>query len=289
MLREPPRAGRPAPAPLQVPAVKKPDLPSTTAKSATTPARQGRGEFGSVTSVEPKASSRVPLAERHCGDGPLGILASPSGPAAIPSGGRQAKPGPPSILVRARARRPHRRPPVPVPPRVDQRPCGGVAHARRVLGLLPRAVAPDAAVPEGLARALPRPHRRRRPRGRLSAFARPRGGAGRGRAAGRALPGRDRLRARRVGAVREPRMAGAVSVRPARDAAALPLRRGRLRRDRARDPGGARVRTGPARPVPARGDARRAARGRKPTMSRARTAARTRPAACGRCSTGTAR
>ena len=28
-------------------------------------------------------------AERHCGDGPLGILASPAGPAAIPSGGRR--------------------------------------------------------------------------------------------------------------------------------------------------------------------------------------------------------
>ncbi len=37
MLREPPRAGSPPPAPLQVPAVKKPDLPSTTAGSATTP------------------------------------------------------------------------------------------------------------------------------------------------------------------------------------------------------------------------------------------------------------
>ena len=37
MLGEPPRADRPAPAPLQVPAVQKPDLPTTTAGSATTP------------------------------------------------------------------------------------------------------------------------------------------------------------------------------------------------------------------------------------------------------------
>jgi hypothetical protein len=38
MLHESPRADRPAPAPLQVPAVK-PDLPTTTAESATTPGR----------------------------------------------------------------------------------------------------------------------------------------------------------------------------------------------------------------------------------------------------------
>ena len=37
MIGEPPRAGSPAPAPLQVPAVQKPDLPTTTAGSATTP------------------------------------------------------------------------------------------------------------------------------------------------------------------------------------------------------------------------------------------------------------
>jgi hypothetical protein len=51
MLREAPRADRPAPAPLQVPAVQKPDPPTTTAGPATTPQgmaaqRNGPGEFG---------------------------------------------------------------------------------------------------------------------------------------------------------------------------------------------------------------------------------------------------
>ena len=73
-----------------------------------------------------------------------------------------------------------------------------------------------------------------------------------------------------------------------RDAVRAPLRRGRLRRDRAGDPGAARDRRAAARAVPPRGRARTRCSSRRARTSRARTAGRTAPAACGRCSTGAA-
>ncbi len=75
MLRNP-RPRREPHTHLQVPAVQNPIRPATPTESATRP----RGTDAARN--------------RHCGDGPLGILASPNGPAAIPSGGRRAKRGP---------------------------------------------------------------------------------------------------------------------------------------------------------------------------------------------------
>ena len=55
-----------------------------------------------------------------------------------------------------------------------------------------------------------------------------------GGAAGDRLPGGHRRRARDLAALRQPRLARALPVQPARASFRLPLRRGRLRRDRAR-------------------------------------------------------
>ena len=179
----------------------------------------------------------------------------------------------------------------PFPPRLEWlggRPAG-LPDAARVLGLLPRPVDPHAAVHASAW------HERYPDLTVVGVHAAgfppsqdPDAVAGRGRAARRALPGGGRHRVRGLGAVRQPRLAGAVPVRPARDAAPLPLRRGRLRRDRARDPGAARDRA--SRCSPRSGPRRRRTRcsSRRPTTSRDPTRARTPPAACGRCSTGAA-
>ena len=159
--------------------------------------------------------------------------------------------------------RPHRSPPMAAPPRVVRRTRRGVPDAARVLGLLPRAArfarchtfAPGTSGTRTL--TVVGVHAAGFPPSQD-----PRGGAGRGRAARRALPGRGRHRIRDLGAVREPRMAGAVPVQPARDAAPLPLRRRWLRRDRARDPGASRYRR--ADRSPRSGPRRRRTRGWSP-------------------------
>ena len=89
--------------------------------------------------------------------------------------------------------------------------------------------------------------------------------------------------------VRQPRLAGPLPVQPARDAVRVPLRRGRLRRDRAGDPGAARRRA--SRRSRRCGPRTRPARGWRPraTTSTGPTAGPTRPAGCGRCSTARAR
>ena len=66
---------------------------------------------------------------------------------------------------------------------------------------------------------------------------------------------------RAVAGLREPGLAGALPVRRARAAVRLPLRRGRLRGDRARDPGAARRRARAARAAAPRGRAGCAAAG----------------------------
>src|SRR5512139_1344142 len=78
-------------------------------------------------------------------------------------------------VARETARRHHHPAPVPAEASVGQRrvashgPAARPPRARRVLGLLPRAVAPHAPLPAGLARALRRrrPARRARPLPRL--------------------------------------------------------------------------------------------------------------------------
>ena len=130
--------------------------------------------------------------------------------------------------------------------------------------------------------------RDRRPRRRVRAVEGPGRGRGGGRAPGDSLPGRGRRRARDLAAVRQPRLAGALPVQPGGHARRLPLRRGRVRGDRASDPGAARD---PSRRRSSRSAPRtRPTRGSRPraTTSTGRTAVPTRPAACGRCSTATA-
>ena len=97
-------------------------------------------------------------------------------------------------------------------------------------------------------------------------------------------------RVRGVGAVRQPGLAGALPVRPARHAAPLPLRRGRLRGDRAGDPGAARNRASrcSTRSAPG-GGARRAARAPVGRRRGALLGAVPTPARCGRCSRAPAR
>ena len=86
----------------------------------------------------------------------------------------------------------------------------------------------------------------RRPHRRLPARARHRGGARRGRAARHRVSRRGRRAAGDLGLLRQRGLARALPVGPARRAVLPPLRRGRLRGDRARDPGAARGRA-PAR------------------------------------------
>ena len=92
MLREPPRACDPPPPTLRC----QPSDPirrrhGRTLKTTATAAGHGRTLKTTAT-----AAGHGRPAERHCGDGPLGIHASPNGPAAIPSGGRRAQRDPKS-------------------------------------------------------------------------------------------------------------------------------------------------------------------------------------------------
>ena len=89
--------------------------------------------------------------------------------------------------------------------------------------------------------------------------------------------------------LRERGLAGALPVRRARAAVRVPLRRGRLRGNRAGDPGAARRRARAACAAAPRGRAGRDARGADARAAGRLLRARTRPAACGRCSTARAR
>ena len=169
----------------------------------------------------------------------ISYAAEPRRGASLPSPGR------------ARPRRSHRRPPVPPRAAVDQRraaadgPAARPPGAGRVLGLLPGQLDAHAALPAGLARAL---------RGRRAA---------RDRRARRGLPALGRTPTRCATpsrGSRSPTRSWSTSELeiwqeygnlgwPARylfdqeqQAVRVPLRRGRLRRDRARDPGAARRR-----------------------------------------------
>ena len=123
----------------------------------------------------------------------------------------------------------------------------------------------------------------------LCALGRPGGRDGRGGAARDRLSGGGRRRVRALAGVRQPRLAGPLPVRPAGAPVRVPLRRGRLRRDRAGDPGAAGRRAPAARAGAPRGRARRASSSPRARTSTGPTAGPTRPAACGRCSTARAR
>ena len=130
------------------------------------------------------------------------------------------------------------------------------------------------------------PARDRRPHRRLPARARRRTAVARGgRAARDRVPGGDRRASSRSGTSTATRAGPARYLWDAERRAVLDaLRRGRLRGDRARDPGAARRRARAVAPRAPRGRAGRAARRRRPPTSPAPTPARTRRAACGRCS-----
>ena len=154
---------------------------------------------------------------------------------------------------------------------------GSRGRAGRVLGLRPRQLAADAALPEGVARALRgrRPARDRRAHAGLLVRARPRHGGPSGGAARDRLPGAARPRLPDMAGVRQPRLAGPLPVRPHRQVGAHPLRRGRVRGHRARHRRGPRARrgadeTGP--PGGRAGHAPRAADRRHQAARRARQA-----------------
>ncbi len=193
--------------------------------------------------------------------------------------------------TRARPARDHPRAPLPDRAHVAQRRAAadgqaeGPPGARGVLGLLPRQLAAYAPLPEGLARALRGrgPARDRRAHRRVPALARRGGDRGGGRAARDLLSGRARHGPGDLGHVRQRGLARALPVGHPGRAVLAPLRRGRLPRDRAGDPGAARrrarhgragapPRTSPACCCPPR-----------PRISRAPTPAPTRRAGSGRC------
>ncbi len=129
-------------------------------------------------------------------------------------------------------------------------------RARRLLDLHVHQLPAHALPPARLGRPLPRgrPDDRRRPHARVRVR------AARGQRARRdggqrpALPGRARQRLRHLERMVEPLLAGEVPGRRARAGPLLALRRGRVRRDRARDPGAARrgrARAPAPRPPPA--------------------------------------
>jgi hypothetical protein len=132
MLCEPPRAGRPAPAPLQVPAVKTPICPRPPRNQRSRPRGMDAGNSAQSRPSNRRHRAEFPWRNRHRGDGPLGILASPDGPAAISSGGRRRRrPKKLSVLRRARRRGSARRTratgprrPAPSPPPRRSRSCG---------------------------------------------------------------------------------------------------------------------------------------------------------------------
>jgi hypothetical protein len=150
--------------------------------------------------------------------------------------------------IRASPRAHDPRSAVPARPPVGER--GAAAHgqaaraprADRVLGLLPGQLAAHASVRARVARALRgrRAPRDRRPHRRLSAVARRGAGARRGGAARARLSRRDRHGPAGVGPLRQRGVARPLPLGPARRAVLAALRRGRLRRDRARAAGAAR-------------------------------------------------
>ena len=116
------------------------------------------------------------------------------------------------------------------------------------------------------------PDDRRRPHARVRVRAPRVQRARRDREQRAALPGRARQRLRHVERVVEPVLAGEVPDRRARAGALLALRRGRLRRDRGRDPRAARRgraarRAPPAPAVAGRAGRARASRRRRPTSA----------------------
>ena len=165
------------------------------------------------------------------------------------------------------------------------------ARAGRVLGLLPRQLAADDALPGGVARALRRcrPARDRRARRRLPAGAQHRERRRGGRAARHRLSGRDRRAAGDLGLLRQRGLARALPLGPAGRAVLAALRRGRLPGDRARDPGAARASSATSCRRCARRTPRTCCCRRRPRTSRARTPAPTRRAAPGPCSRERAR
>ena len=181
---------------------------------------------------------------------------------------------------------------VPAVHHVDQRrlhPDGHAARPQRragvVLGLHEPQLDPRAPVPARVAQPLrgPRPEGDRRPLARSSSSAGTPQRVEEAAAAPRGpVPHRRRLRLRDLAAVRDRGVAVAVPLGPARHAAPPPLRRGRIPRDRAGDPGGAaRDRRRPRAP---RADAaaaphRRAGRARRAPHARTSTSSRTAPAA----------
>ena len=128
----------------------------------------------------------------------------------------------------------------------DGRRAARARRPRRLLDVLVRQLAADPALRQGVARAVSRPRARRRRRARagVRVRARPRQRAPRGRRAGRRLPGRHRQRLRHLAVVREPLLAGGLPRRSRRASPLPPLRRGRLRGDRASDPAAAGRRRG---------------------------------------------
>ena len=104
-----------------------------------------------------------------------------------------------------------------------------------------------------------RPARHRRAHGGFACPRATRTRCARGRAARDRVPRGHRRATRDLGPLRQRGLAGALPVGPARRAVLDALRRGRLRRDRARDPGAARRRARAAAAACARGRARRAA------------------------------
>ena len=154
---------------------------------------------------------------------------------APPSGSRDLRAG-----VPGRPRMAERR--LPANEHVD----GPRRGAGRVLGLRAHQLAAHAALPEGVACALPRRRtaRDRRAHAGVLVRARPRHRRARRRAARDRVPGAARPRLRDLARVRQQGLAGALPVRPHRQVGAHPLRRGRVRGHRARHRGVRRPRAG---------------------------------------------
>ena len=88
ILREPPRAGEPPPPRSRCPP-SDPIRPKTRTHAEND--RYSRWAWMPSPGNRDHPAGHGRPAERHRGNGPLGILASPDGPAAIPSGGRRAQ------------------------------------------------------------------------------------------------------------------------------------------------------------------------------------------------------
>ena len=198
---------------------------------------------------------------------------------------------------RARPARGHPRAPVPARAALGQRraaadgPAARPAGAGRVLGLLPRQLAADAALPLGLARALRRrrPARDRHPHRRLPARARSRRRRRGRRAARHRVPGRHRRAAGAVGLLRQRGLARALPLgRAAGRSTRCTTARAPTRRPSARSRRCSGSSASSCRPCAPRTPPASSCRPRRPT-SPAPTPGPTRRAACGRCSRAAAR